>query len=268
MAERDYVLGTEEDEIERLGLQHRVWRARMLEGFDRAGIGPGDPVIDVGCGPGWASVDLAAAVGPEGRVLGFERSRRFLASLGERAAAAGHANILAEERDVGADGLGEEVADSAWCRWLLSFVPDPERTVAAIARALKPGGTAIFHEYADYDSWRMMPTSPEIERFRALVVRSWRDSGGEPDAALGLPGWLAAAGLELVEARPLIEIVGPADPLWQWPRAFMRVNAHRLHALGYVDAEEAERLAGAIDAAPPHALMITPLVAEVIARKA
>ena len=267
MAERDYVLGTEEDEIERLGLQHRVWRPRMLEGFARAGIGGGQTVIDVGAGPGWASVDLAALVGPDGRVLAFERSRRFLASLAERAAAAGIGNIVAAERDVAAESLGEEVADAAWCRWVLSFVAEPPRTGAAIARALKPGGTAIFHEYADYQAWRMMPPSPEIERFRALVVESWRDSGGDPDAALGLPDWLRDAGLELVEARPLIAIVGREDPLWQWPRAFMSVNARRLQALGYVGAEEAERLADAIDRAPGHALMITPLVAEVIARK-
>ena len=267
MAERDYVLGTEEDEIERLGLQHRVWRPRMLDAFARAGIAAGQTVIDVGCGPGWASVDLAALVGPEGRVLAFERSRRFLASLAERAAAHGHANIAAEERDVAEDSLGEAVADAAWCRWVLSFVADPARTVAAVASALKPGGKAIFHEYADYEAWRMMPPSPEIDRFRGLVVRSWRDSGGEPDAALGLPDWLAAAGMEVVEARPLIAIVGRDDPLWQWPRAFMSVNAHRLHALGYVDAAEAGRLAGAIDRAPAHALMIMPLVAEVIARK-
>ena len=267
MAERDYVLGTEEDEIERLGLQHRVWRERMLEGFARAGIGPGRTVIDVGCGPGWASVDLAGLVGPQGKVLAFERSRRFLASLAERAAAAGHSNIVAEECDVAQESLGEEVAEAAWCRWVLSFVADPPRTVAAIARALKPGGTALFHEYADYQAWRMMPPNAEIERFRALVVQSWRDNGGEPDAALGLPDWLAAAGMKIAEARPLIAIVGRDDPLWQWPRAFMRVNAHRLRDLGYVDAQEAERLAAAIDRAPDHALMITPLVAEVIARK-
>jgi hypothetical protein len=37
MADRDYVLGTEDEEIGRLGLQHRVWRDRMLAGFARAG---------------------------------------------------------------------------------------------------------------------------------------------------------------------------------------------------------------------------------------
>ena len=267
MADGDYVLGTEDEEVERLGLQHRVWRPRMLDGFARARIAPGMTVIDVGCGPGNASIDLAEIVGPEGRVLAFERSRRFLDSLAARAERLGLGTIRAQEHDVSEDGLGEAVADAAWCRWVLSFVADPARTVASVARALKPGGVAIFHEYADYGAWRTMPPSANVDRFRDLVVRSWRDSGGEPDAALRLPAWLAAADMEVVEARPMVEIVGRGDFTWQWPRAFMGVNAHRLHALGYVEGEEAERLAGAIDALPEGTLMMTPIVAEVIARR-
>ena len=234
MADRDYVLGTDEEEIERLGLQHRVWRPRMLDGFARAGIVPGMTVIDVGCGPGYASVDLAEIVGPEGRVLAFERSRRFLESLARRAERLGLANLTAQERDVSEEGLGDRVADAAWCRWVLSFVADPARTVANVARALKPGGVALFHEYADYAAWRTMPPSAEVDRFLDLVIRSWRDSGGEPDAALHLPAWIAAAGMEVVEARPMVEIVGRGDFMWRWPRAFMGVNAQRLHALGYI----------------------------------
>jgi ubiquinone/menaquinone biosynthesis C-methylase UbiE len=65
--EKDYVLGTDEAEIERLGLQHRVWRPRMLDAFRRAGIRPGLTVLDVGAGPGFASVDLAElSVRPDG----------------------------------------------------------------------------------------------------------------------------------------------------------------------------------------------------------
>ena len=267
MTDRDYVLGTEEEEIERLGLQHRVWRPRMLDGWRRAGIVPGMTVLDVGCGPGWASTDLAELVGPEGKVLALERSRRFLESLSRRAAARGLDTIEPRELDVSEQAFGDGLADAAWCRWVLSFVARPKQTVAHIAAALKPGGVAIFHEYADYGAWRTMPASAEVDRFRELVIQSWRDNGGEPDVALDLPGWATAAGLEIVEVRPLIEIVGREDFVWRWPAAFMAVNAHRLHDLGYIDKDEAERLATALDRVPPGARMITPLVAEVIARK-
>jgi SAM-dependent methyltransferase len=267
MSEQDYVLGTEADEIERLGLQHMVWRARMLDGWRRAGIGRDHSVIDVGAGPGWATADLAEIVGPGGQVIALERSGRFLESLQERVASLRLTNVQARAHDVSEEGFGEGVADAAWCRWVLSFVAVPGRTVAHIARALKPGGVAIFHEYADYGTWQMMPPDAEQERYRGLVIRSWRDAGGEPDVGLHLPTWLAAAGLELVAVRPLIEIVGREDILWQWPAAFMKTNSRRLAALGYVDHEEAERLATLLDRSPPGTRMITPLVAEVIARK-
>ena len=267
MSDRDYVLGTQDEEIDRLGLQHRVWRPRMLEAWQRAGINLGQTVIDVGAGPGFASTDLAEIVGPGGRVLALERSGRFLAAIRARAAALGITNIEAREQDVSAEGFGEAVADAAWCRWVLCFVEQPKRTVAHIARALKPGGVAVFHEYADYGAWQMMPPSADLDRFRTLVMKSWRDAGGEPDIGLTLPGWLEAEGLEAVETRPLIDVVQRSSFVWQWPLAFMRTNAARLVELGYATAEDAERFATALDRAGPSARMITPLVLEVIARR-
>ena len=166
MSEQDYVLGTEDDEVARLGLQHRVWRPRMLDAWARAGINEGQTVIDVGCGPGYASVDLAEIVGPAGKVVAVERSQRFLQSLAARVERHRLSNVEAIEADVTGDGFGEAFADAAWCRWVLSFLPEPQRAIANISRALKPGGMAVFHEYADYGAWQMMPPNPEVDRFR------------------------------------------------------------------------------------------------------
>ncbi|MDB5720540.1 MAG: hypothetical protein JWP15_1158 [Alphaproteobacteria bacterium] len=267
MKDRDYVLGTQDEEIERLGLQHRVWRQQMLAGFRRAGIGPDKCVVDVGAGPGFAAVDLAEIVGASGRVVALERSRRFLDALESRSASLGLRNVEAREQDVAEQDFGEAFADSSWCRWLLSFVSDPKRTVGHVARAIKPGGTALFHEYGDYGAWRTLPPDPVVERFRTLVMQSWRDSGGEPDIALHLPSWLEAEGLEVVSVRPMIETVQRDDFVWQWPAAFMATGALRLAELGYVDAAEAQCMANALDRLPTGAWMTTPLVLEIIARK-
>jgi SAM-dependent methyltransferase len=267
MTERDYVLGTHDEEVERLGLQHRVWRPQVLDVFRRAGIAPGETVLDVGAGPGFAAVDLAEIVGRSGKVLALERSRRFLDVLEDRAGRLGLANIETREQDVAQSGFGQGFADASWCRWLLSLVGDPRRTVGHIAAALKPGGRAIFHEYAGYGAWRTLPPDPDVERFRTFVIRSWRDSGGEPDVALELPGWLAEEGLEIVEMRPLVHAVRKGDFMWEWPASFMASGAKRLAELGYVEAEEAERLATALDRLPEGSWMTTPLVIEVIARK-
>src|SRR3954471_3621912 len=67
--ETDYVLGTHDDEVARLGLQHRVWRSVVTDCWMRVGITHGWRVIDVGSGPGYATADLAEIVGPTGTVL-------------------------------------------------------------------------------------------------------------------------------------------------------------------------------------------------------
>src|SRR5439155_11319771 len=71
--DRDYLLGTHEEELARLGLQHRVWRPVVLDCWQRAGMTVGKRVLDVGAGPGYAAVDLAEIVGPTGKVIVLER---------------------------------------------------------------------------------------------------------------------------------------------------------------------------------------------------
>ena len=54
-ADKDDVLGTHDEEIERLGLQHRVWRPRVTDEWRRAGFTTGQPRLGLGCGPGYAT---------------------------------------------------------------------------------------------------------------------------------------------------------------------------------------------------------------------
>src|ERR1041384_2392030 len=82
--ENAYVLGTHDVEIDRLALQHRVWRPRALDAWRRAGFTQRQVLMDVGCGPGEATVDLAEITGPNGRVIAIDKSERFLHVLETR----------------------------------------------------------------------------------------------------------------------------------------------------------------------------------------
>src|SRR5438128_2537405 len=95
--ERDYVLGTHDEEIVRLGVQHRVWRPVVLDCWRRAGITAGSKVADVGAGPGYATLDLAEIVGRAGRVCAFERSAKFVAAARGAIQARGCSNIELRE---------------------------------------------------------------------------------------------------------------------------------------------------------------------------
>src|ERR1700730_2547217 len=91
--DRDYVLGTHDEELARLGLQHRVWRPVVLDCWQRAGITVGKRVLDVGAGPGYAAVDLAEIVGPTGEVVALERSSKFVCAMKEAIRVRGFANV-------------------------------------------------------------------------------------------------------------------------------------------------------------------------------
>ncbi len=265
--DQDYVLGTNREELERLGLQHRAWRPTVLDCWQRAGITQGWRVLDAGAGPGYATVDLAEIVGPAGQVIAVERSQRFVEAARDACRSRGLDQVQVHELDLMTDPLPAEAMDASWCRWVASFVASPATLIDKLAAALRPGGVAIFHEYIDYGAWRLAPRSLLIEEFVQHVMASWREAGGEPDIALVLPTLLTAAGFELREAVPRIFCVHPSDLLWQWPASFIDVNLKRLQELGHVteswsaavrrDLEERE--------AEDNTLMLTPMVLEIVA---
>lgn len=269
MKENDYVLGTNDEEIARLGLQHRVWRPAVLDCWRRVGITAGSRVLDVGAGPGYATVDLAEIVGTTGEVLAVERSARFLAFAQNACTQRGLTNVRFVEADLMHDSLGASGFDLSWCRWVASFVSSPQTLIDKIAGALRAGGLAIFHEYSDYATWRTAPPRPAIEKFTREVMASWRANGGEPDIAQQFPTLFKAAGLEIIDVRPLVVTVTPASYVWQWPASFIETNLARLQQLGRVDAAWTEevRRAFAEAEADPATLLTTPLFLEVVARK-
>jgi len=268
-SDRDYVLGTNDEELARLGLQHRVWRPTVLACWHRAGITVGSRVLDVGAGPGYATVDLAEIVESAGLVVAVERSSRFVEAAQAACAARGLNHVRIHELDLMTDPLPADGFDASWCRWVASFVSSPRTLIGSLASALRVGGVAIFHEYIDYASWRYAPPRPLAEDFVRQVMASWRDSGGEPDVALALPALLAEHGFAIREATPRVFAVRPRDHVWRWPAAFLNTNLERLRALGRVDATWVEAVRAECNAAEadPNTLMITPMVLEIIAER-
>jgi len=268
--DRDYLLGTHDAEVARLGLQHRVWRPRVLDAWRRAGITVGSTVIDAGAGPGWAALDLAEIVGATGHVHALERSARFIDVMRRTAALRGLGNLTAHEIDLVTDAVPSPTADAFWIRWVLAFVSDPAAVLHKLSAALRPGGVAIIHEYLDYGTFGLIPDSAAIQEFKRVVVDDWRASGGEPDVGRSLPALLPQAGLRLRSMRPIVDVVRKNDLVWQWPASWTRNYPRFLVEAGKVDQAWADRVVGALDVAEadPNAAFVTPMVIEIVAEKA
>jgi len=109
---------------------------RML---DLAGIEPGHRVLDVAAGTGEQTLLAARRVGPHGFVLATDVADRMLAHLSEAAREASLANVETRVMDARQLELEPESFDAAICRLALMLIPERDKALAGIRRALKPG---------------------------------------------------------------------------------------------------------------------------------
>lgn len=267
--DREYILGTREQETLRLGIQHDAWAPIARQCWERAGVATGDRIIDLGAGPGFAAFDLAEIVGERGHVTAIERSARFIKAGQALAAGRGIRNVDFVEMDLMTDAAPAGLYDASWCRWVASFVESPAALVDTVAATVRPGGVAMFHEYVDYASWRFSPSLPRVEEYITLVMRNWRDAGGEPDVATSIPPLLMQHGFTIEHAEPRAFCVRPGDRLWTWISTFIGSNLGRLVELKVCDQAWAQAVRREFIAAEadPSTLMITPMVLEIIARR-
>lgn len=274
----EYVLGTGHDESFRLALQHRLWSAVAHKAWERAGIRPGSRVLDVGCGPGYAAIDMAAIVGPAGRVVGIDESAAFLKELGDESKARRFTcieRVLGDVQDLGACMPGQDGAfDLAYARWVLCFVKSPENVIAGLSRLVKPGGKVCIHDYFNYEySIKLAPRKPEFERGVAAIANSWRARGGDPDIVSRLPGLFAEHGFDVTHFDVIQRAArspaahGGGDTMWHWADTFFRTFTPKLVEQGFLTQAECDACLSTWDQAcrNPAAFVLLPSVFEIIA---
>ncbi|MEY2409096.1 MAG: hypothetical protein QOF48_1766 [Verrucomicrobiota bacterium] len=271
MAKREieYVLGTEQAELERLGLQHQLWTEHTARGWERAGFQRGMRLMDVGCGPGFATVDLAERVGHRGKVVAIDISRRFLAHLQAQATARGLHNIVTALGSVEQLPISQRGFHGAYARWVLCFVRKPEAVVAGVHRRLRKGGVFLIHDYFRYDGITVAPQSEIFQRVFHAVNDSWRMRGGDPDIGCRLPALLLHAGFEVRDIRPIVRLARPGSTLWNWPDSFFNIYLPTLVKMRLIRPrdERAFRNAWAEWSRNPAAFFTTPPMVEIVAVK-
>lgn len=172
---------------------------------------PGVSVLDVGCGPGTITADLARHVAP-GPVLGLEPTD------GPLEQARGHASGLINVRFAVGDVYAIASDDNSWdvvhAHQVLQHLGDPVAALREMLRVCRPTGVVAARD-ADYAGMFWYPVDPRLDRWLAIYRAVAHANGAEPDAGRRLQAWARAAGARSITTTASVwSYASPAQRAW------------------------------------------------------
>lgn len=209
---------------------------------------PGMSLLDVGCGPGTLTADLAALVAPA-TVTAVELTADALALARAEATRRGQSNIEFAVSDVHALRFGDASFDVVHAHQVLQHVADPPAALREMRRVCRPGGIVAVRD-ADYAAFTWYPQLPELEIWMDMYQRVARANGGEPNAGRRLLSWAHQAGFSSVTATSSTWcFASPEDRAWWgglWADRMLNSDvAVRIVTTGVATEEDLERVADA-----------------------
>jgi ubiquinone/menaquinone biosynthesis C-methylase UbiE len=179
---------------------HRWRTAANSAGYLLPHLHPGMSLLDVGCGPGTITADLAELVAP-GPVTAVEASPGVLTAARAQTdvVAAGREQVRFVASDVHALGLADGAFDVVHAHQVLQHVSDPVLALREMRRVCVPGGVVAVRD-SDYAAFTWWPAVPELDEWLRLYRSLARANHGEPDAGRRLLSWARAAGFGDVTA--------------------------------------------------------------------
>ena len=246
--------------VDRLRILARAVRPSTRAVLARAGVGAGMVCLDVGCGGGDSTVELARQVGPTGRVVGIDMDATAIGLAREAVAAQGLDNI---ELRVGAAGEGmAERFDVVYARFLLTHLGDPLSVLRAIVATLRPGGIAIVEDI-DYRGMFCHPENAAFQRHVELYSALVQRAGADPMIGPRLPSLLRDAGCVEI-AMHVVQPAGFDEEVKVMAALTTEATADRVVAAGLATRAEVEALARDLHqfARDPFAVMSLPRIVQ------
>ncbi|MFF4990033.1 class I SAM-dependent methyltransferase [Streptosporangium saharense] len=206
---------------------------------------PGMSLLDVGCGPGTITAELAALVSP-GTVTAVEVTEEALALARAEVERRGLSNVEFAVADVHALDLPDGAFDVVHAHQVLQHVGDPVQALREMRRVCAPGGVVAVRD-SDYDAFTWFPVLPELDEWLDLYQRVARGNGGEPDAGRRLLSWAHEAGFADVTASASAWCFAtPEDRDWwggMWAERILKSDmARQALASGAATEEDLRRI--------------------------
>jgi SAM-dependent methyltransferase len=193
---------------------HRWRTARNSAAYLLPHLRPGQRLLDVGCGPGTITMDLAELVGPAGHVTALETTDDALELARAEARRRETTTVDFVTGDVERLDLPDDAYDVVHAHQVLQHVSDPVAALSEMRRVCRPGGVVAARD-SDYSSFTWFPDEPGLDRWRTVYLALARANAAEPDAGRRLLAWAHAAGFTDVAAGSSTWCFAtPADRAW------------------------------------------------------
>ena len=199
MGTETYVIRGGVEGRERLRLLSEVMGPSTCALLADVGIREGSVCLDVGCGGGDVTFELARAAGPTGRAAGVDLDDTKIEIARREGAQQALANVAFETRDV-TEWEPAELFDVVFARFLLTHLVNPGALVSAMRRHLRPGGVIVVED-VDFRGHFAEPDCPALRRFVEWYTKSVQSRGADPNIGPRLPGLLREAGFEDIQMK-------------------------------------------------------------------
>lgn len=235
----DYPLGHSALELDRLTIQARTLAAHTNLLFRRAGLSPGQRVLDVGCGVGDVSFIATQLVGETGHVVGIDRSPAAIETARERARFGGHKNVDFFVGDV-TDPQVPGKFDAIVGRIILMYLPDPVAALAKLKSLLRLQGLIVMQE-GDLTSIGAEPECPLMTQVRGWFLEGFARTGVATQMGSRLASVMHRAGF-MPEGSWVSQpsYVGPLLTQLDWFSDLTRTLLPTLESYGITTAAEAD----------------------------
>ena len=266
----DYFIGVNASEISRLREQHESWRPETELLWKDAGFDTSESIVDLGCGPGFTTLDLARAVPPSGRVCAVDKAASYLDYLSVQAAALGVVNVSVLNADVARRGSISGSFDGAFCRWFLAFLrEDLDVVLENVRQSLRPGGKFAAMEYLTLRTLRCSPPSAAFDAHTRAWIDFYARHGGDTSVGESLPRRLTAAGFEIRCVRQAGGVAHPGHRWWSWWGRLIRDFGPQFVENGLLREREWDALQQdwAALSEQPGAVMHTPTLLQIVAER-
>jgi len=177
---------------ERLRIMARVMNASSTSLLERLDLRDGHACLDVGCGGGDVTLELARRVAPGGRAVGADIDAAKLDLAREEARQKSVWNVEFCLSDV-RQGTASPEFDVVYSRFLLTHLSDPGGAVSAFYRHLRPGGFVAVEDI-DFSGYFTHPECKAFRRYHELYCAAVVRRGGDPNVGPRLPLLLKNAG--------------------------------------------------------------------------